>query len=128
MMFMKSSLLLLLGLLPSSLACTDNSAYVFAPLKTCAWIIVNASKATERQAKWCSQTINGSVVMEECPVACDSCPTAPTPTAAPTKMVVTPAPAGTPTSACNDSSLRIKIERDGEIISRFSWEKLELKS
>ena len=62
---------------------------------------MNEEKKGSRQAQWCGETVNGSLVRFECPVACDQC--AEPPVAAPVEAPVTvpvAAPVAAPTVEC----------------------------
>ena len=111
-------------------SCMDSSTYTFGSFqyngetvtRTCAWITQNASLVADRQANWCNEPINGSIVKEECQVACNSCPIE-GPTANPTMAPVVPTQSPTrppsPAFSCVDSLLRLKIlDTDGSRISR----------
>ena len=96
---------------PSSiLACTDSTTYTFGTYdyngatetRDCAWITAN--NASTRRNDWCSDTVDGAVVGDECPVACQVGCAAPTtsptkaPTASPTMAPsVTMKPSAAPT-------------------------------
>ena len=104
-------ILLLLGIVPASLACNDSTTFTFGTYdyqgttttRNCAWITQNAVKVSIRRANWCIDQTHayGSDVAGNCPVACDMCPpttAAPTgPTASPTRPP-SPAPSPFPTS------------------------------
>ena len=76
--------LFLAAAVQASFACTDSTTFTFGTYeyngsvttKDCDWITVNPNKITIRRSKWCSQTVEGSRVSDECPLACDMCPSA----------------------------------------------------
>ena len=101
-MNLKSNFLLLLIVLPQQvLACTDSTTYEFGQYlylgdwvpRDCSWITqpTNPTNVENRRNKWCDKTVDGSVVIDECPLACDACPSA-APTNAPTPTPTTPQP------------------------------------
>mmetsp|Transcript_20956 Transcript_20956/g.25783 ORF Transcript_20956/g.25783 Transcript_20956/m.25783 type:complete len:360 (-) Transcript_20956:265-1344(-) len=107
MFISNKALVLALVALPSALACVDSSTYTFGhyefngatTIRDCAWITVNFNKIETRQDEWCGVEVGGSLVSDECPVACDACPvtaapSVPPPTASPT---VSAAPTAAPT-------------------------------
>lgn len=101
---MKTTILLLLGIVPASLAAScstgDSTTYTFGTYeynggittRDCAWITTNPSKTADRIATWCGETYNGLLVSGECPDACGLCSSAPS-------LSPTPYPTATPTSS-----------------------------
>ena len=61
-------------------SCIDSSTYTFGSYpfggvnvyRSCDWIKENEVKT--RQNKWCTSYMNGAIVQDKCPVACDACP------------------------------------------------------
>ena len=78
-----STLFGFLAALPTSYACSDNATFTFGTyfysvgnvltVQTCEWITTNSLKEDIRRGKWCNKSINGTVVGNECPVACLRC-------------------------------------------------------
>jgi len=104
MFISNKALVLALVALPSALACVDSSTYTFGhyefngatTIRDCAWITVNFNKIETRQDEWCGVEVGGSLVSDECPVACDACPvTGAPPTASP--RTISAAPTAAPT-------------------------------
>ena len=72
----------------TAIACIDNSSYSFGSyfyvpgsretVRTCDWIVQNSNKVEIRRANWCEQNVNGTIVKEECPIACLACTSSPT--------------------------------------------------
>ncbi len=65
-----------------ALVCQDSDVYTFENISNgkvvqryCSWLTARADIADFRIAKFCPQSSNGSVVQDECPLSCDTCPT-----------------------------------------------------
>ena len=59
--------------------CDDNPDYTFGSyefegqqvFRTCAWFSENPAAEERRKEKWCLRNVNGSLVQDQCPEACD---------------------------------------------------------
>ncbi len=129
----------ILGVTPTSeptsgSSCTDSNTYSFGSYtqkngetvtRNCAWITKNASRVTKRRNRWCDKTVEGKLVQNECPDACNSktsCVTS-SPTSRPSldpSNKPTSTPSGGPTQSPSNESTQSPSYNEKETLEPSS--------
>mmetsp|Transcript_5717 Transcript_5717/g.7037 ORF Transcript_5717/g.7037 Transcript_5717/m.7037 type:complete len:226 (+) Transcript_5717:124-801(+) len=124
-------------------SCDDSTTFTFGSYqynaerttRDCAWIKANEDSVEQRQERWCTYDYEGTIVQDECPLACNVCAPSAMPSISssptdPPTLEPSISPSGTPSSQptlpCVDSLLRLRIPTAGTKpkaqISRYcSW-------